>query len=116
MLDCRQTRYSILRRRHLAKCDERQDKWAEVVALRVNGVVDLPAADAQYHTKCYNDFRKVPLHSSGSASCKPDDSCLAAVIDHTNANKSLTWTVSELHDVYTVNAGDPGRKQMLSSL
>ncbi|KAJ8379194.1 hypothetical protein AAFF_G00223060 [Aldrovandia affinis] len=28
------------------------------VELWVNGVVDLPAADAQYQTNCYNDFRK----------------------------------------------------------
>ena len=100
----------------MSNCDECQDDWAEVVALWVNGVVDLPAADAQYHTKCYNDFRKVPIDSSASASCKPVDSCLAAVIDHMNANKSLTWTVSELHDVYVANSGDLCRKQMLSNL
>lgn len=60
-----------------------------IVQLRVNGVVDLLAADAQYHTKCYNDFRKVPIDSSASASCKPVDQCLAAVIEHMNANKSV---------------------------
>lgn len=99
----------------LSKCDERQDDWARVVELRVNGIMDLPAADAQYHTKCYNDFRKVPIHHE-SAGCKQDDSCLAAVIDHMNANKSVTWTVSELYDVYVTNSGDLCRKQMLSNL
>lgn len=51
----------------LSKCDEHQNDWAVVVKLRVNGVMDLLAADAQYHTKCYNDFRKVPIDSSASA-------------------------------------------------
>lgn len=74
----------------LSKCDERQDDWAEVVKLRVNGIMDLPAADAQYHSKCYNAFRKVPIDSSATAS-KQIDSCLASVIDHMSANKSVTW-------------------------
>lgn len=99
----------------LSKCDERQDDWAEVVKLRVNGIMDLPAADAQYHSKCYNAFRKVPIDSSATAS-KPVDSCLASVIDHMSANKSVTWTVSELHDVYVANSGNLCRKQMLANL
>ena len=63
----------------LSKYDERQDDWAEVVKLRVNGIMDLPAADALYHFKCYKAFRRVPIDSSATAS-KPVDSCLASVI------------------------------------
>ena len=69
----------------LSKRDERWDDCAGVVTLRVKGMVDLSAADAQYHTMRYNDFRKVPIDSS--ASYKPVDSCLAAVIDHMNASR-----------------------------
>lgn len=100
----------------MSKCDERQDDWAGVVKLWVNDVVDLPVADAQYHTKCCNDFRKVPIDSSASVTCKPVNSCSAAVIDHMNANKLLTWTVSELHNVYVANFRDLCMRQMLSNL
>ncbi len=32
-------------------CDERQDDWSRMVEVRVNGAqIDLPSADAQYHT------------------------------------------------------------------
>ena len=42
-------------------CDETQDQWANEVAVRFNGVFDLPAAEAQYHVPCYNIFRVVPV-------------------------------------------------------
>ena len=80
----------------LSRCDERQDEWAKVVQLRVNGVVDLPAADALYHVKCYNLFRKVPNDLRGNVTCKPVDDSLAAVISKMNADNLATWTVSEL--------------------
>ena len=59
----------------LSKCDERQDEWANVLQLRVNGVVHLPAADALYHVKCYKLFRKVPNDLRGNVTCKPVDEC-----------------------------------------
>lgn len=41
----------------LHKCDERNDKWASEVRLRVAGAVsDLHAADARYHVDCRTRF------------------------------------------------------------
>ena len=97
----------------LSKCDERKDEWAKVVQLRVNGVVDLPAADALYHVKCY---RKVPNDLRGNVTCKPVDDSLAAVISKMNADNLATWTVSELHTVYLANLGKLQKKQMLCNL
>ena len=38
-------------------CDQRADDWSRLVGNRVNGVLaDLPAADARYHDKCYQEF------------------------------------------------------------
>ena len=96
----------------LSKCDERQDEWAKVVQLRVNGVVDLPAADALYHVKCYNLFRKVPNDLRGNVTCKPVDDSLATVVSKMNADNLATWTVSELHTVYLANLGKLQKKQM----
>ena len=96
-------------------CDECQDDWSRVVEIKVNAAPnDLPAADAQYHTKCYSTFRKIPIDSTKSDSCKPcvDDS-LKCVISHMKANMSVTWTVAELYNIYTENAGHLTRKQML---
>ena len=44
-------------------CDERtsQDQWVNEVAARLSGVIDLPAANAQYHVPSYNTFRIVPV-------------------------------------------------------
>ena len=39
----------------------RQDHWANKVTARLSGVIDMPAADAQYHVHCYNHFRVVPV-------------------------------------------------------
>ena len=33
--------------------DEREDLWGNEVAARLSGVIDLHAADAQYHVPCY---------------------------------------------------------------
>ena len=44
----------------LQHCGDRNDSWGREVALRCHGVHDLEAAEAQYHFKCYNDFRMIP--------------------------------------------------------
>jgi len=49
--------------------------------------IDLPAADAQYHTHCYNKFRKVPIDSTKSETCKSYvDESLKSVINHIKTN------------------------------
>ena len=37
-------------------CEDRQDNWANEVATRISGIIDLPAAYAQYHVSCYDKF------------------------------------------------------------
>ena len=84
-------------------CDERQDDWSRMVAVRVNGAqTDLTAADAQYHTHCYNKFRKVPKDSTKAESCKTCvDESLKSVINYMKYDMCATWTVVELHGIYT---------------
>lgn len=102
----------------LDMCDARQDDWSRMVEVRINGAqIDLPAADRRYHTHCYNKFRKVPIDSRQSESCKPCvDESLRFVINHMNRNMCETWTVADLHTVYIQNDGHLTRKQMLVHL
>lgn len=47
----------------LQYCDDRNDVWSREVAMRCHGAHDLAAAEAQYHVRCYNEFRKIPVHA-----------------------------------------------------
>ena len=98
-------------------CDQRADDWSRLVENRINGVLaDLPAADARYHDKCYQEFRYVPVDSTKSVTGKSVDDSLKRVIVHMRANRVLTWTVAELYSIYVQNAGEISRRQMLHQL
>lgn len=45
----------------LLYCGDRNDEWGKEVAMRCHGVHDLAAAKAQYHIRCYDEFRKYPI-------------------------------------------------------
>ena len=47
----------------LCHCANRNDEWSSEVAVRISGVHDLAAAAAQYHYRCYNEFRAAPVHT-----------------------------------------------------
>ncbi len=44
----------------LQYCGDRNDEWSREVGMRCHGVYDLAAAEAQYHLRCYDEFRKTP--------------------------------------------------------
>ncbi len=53
----------------------------------------------------YNKFRKIPIDSTQSESCKPCvDESMKFVINHMKNNKCVMWTVTELYSLYTQNA------------
>ena len=89
--------------------DKRQDVWSKAVQLRLNGIIkDLPAAGAQYHIKCYDSFRKIPNNLSSPSV----DDALKSVINYMNANKTDTWTITQLHDIYMQYEGSLMQRQM----
>ncbi len=45
-------------------CDDRIDAWRREISMRCHGVHDLAAAEAQYHFRCYDNFRKIPSSDS----------------------------------------------------
>ena len=63
----------------LGQCKVRSDEWATEVEIRLNGCLDLPAADAVYHKLCHSNFmlnRKLPFSGqvSESSTGRKDDS------------------------------------------
>ena len=89
-------------------CDERQDQWAQEVALRISGVIDLCAADAQYHMHCYNRFRAVPKKPPFTTT--PMKEAMKSVISEMAQNVTETWTTSELYSMYTAASGNLSKK------
>ena len=62
---------------------------------------DLPANDGMYYVSCYNLFRKIPMDTSQSRSCRPSiDESLQDAVEIMKAVMCLTWTVAELYSIY----------------
>ncbi|MCG7883058.1 MAG: hypothetical protein JAY96_15870 [Candidatus Thiodiazotropha endolucinida] len=99
----------------LQHCGDRSDSWGREVALRCHGAHDLAAAEAQYHLRCYNEFRKVPVHTEQTPFI--DDAALQSLVDEMFATrKHCTWTSLEMHDKYVAYGGCLSRKQMFTKL
>ena len=99
-------------------CDQHNDEWARQVEVRVKGAVsDLPAADAQYHKKCYDAFMTIPKKTNLSLSRKITDDALKRVVDDMYAHQNdCTWASVELYDKYKSFGGTLSRKQMFQNL
>lgn len=96
-------------------CNTRNDAWSSDVALRCNGVHDLAAAEAQYHLRCYDEFRKISAKVLQTVTI--DDEHLNLVIDEMYANQKMrTWTSTELFDMYISHGGQLTRKQMFTQV
>ena len=95
-------------------CDERQDQWANEVAARLSGAIDLHAADAQYHVPCYNSFRVVAVTHPPTK--EPEEEALRLVISTMAENVTETWTTSEVYSMYNAASGTLSKKQFVSSV
>ena len=105
-----------LKQKILDKCDERNDKWASQVRVRVCGTVsDLHAADARYHKGCRVSFM---YQKSTSVAVKGhEDESLQAVISVLNEDQSQIWNSVELHTLYVENEGcDLSRRLLVTRL
>lgn len=99
----------------LQYCSDRNDAWGREVSIRCHGTHELAAAEAQYHLRCYNEFRKAPVNSEKTPLI--DDSALQSLVDDMiDLRKQRTWTSLELHDTYVTNGGSLTRKQMFNKL
>lgn len=97
--------------------DQRNDDVARRLKYHLRNVIDLPAADAQYHKRCYDHFMYVPTHSKlSTVSEDVYDDALNAVMIHMHNDRSRLWNSIELHELYVQCGGDLGRKAMLSNL
>ena len=95
----------------LQYCGDRSDEWGREVAIRCHGVYDLAAAEAQYHLRCYNEFRKIPYNINDVALY--DDEAMKLLANEMYANqKQCTWSSIELYDKYLGYGGQLVRKQL----
>ncbi len=60
-------------------CYDRNDMWSREVAMHCHGVHDLAAAEAQYHLRCYDEFRKI--HSLADQTSMIDDDTMKLLVD-----------------------------------
>ena len=87
----------------LERCNIRNDEWANKIKIRLEGALDLHAADARYHRDCMCKF--MALRNIQPTGSKPDtdvvDPGLEAVFNLMMENKDSLWNSVELHDVYS---------------
>ena len=99
----------------LCNCANRNDEWSNEVAVRISGVHDLAAAEAQYHYRCYNEFRAPPMHTVQTTML--DDNAMMLVVNEMFADRNVrTWTSIDLHDKYVAYGGLLTRKQIFANL
>jgi len=98
-------------------CEQRNDDWSRKVEIRIKGALsDLPAADAQYHKKCYGDLIVIPKYTNLSPSSDViSDKTQQLIITDMYANQQVrTWTTIELYDTYCSLGRMLSRKQILN--
>ena len=96
-------------------CEDRQDQWANEVAVRLCGVFDLHASDAQYHVCCYDKFRVIPLSRPSMMTASLEEALRSVVTTMTEHMKE-TWTTTELYSMYVDASGTVARRQFVSNL
>ena len=83
--------------------DERADQWGNEVAAILSGVIDLHAADAQYHASCYNP----------PSITEPLEEALMSVLSMMAEKATESWT---LYVMYLAASGTVSRRQFVSNV
>jgi len=87
----------------LKQCSKRDDYWAHGVMTRLNDCIDLVAAEARYHKKCYTDFYFTNKSVSvGRPANEEKQNCFEAMccwLDEEGNSEKMT--LSELHEKMT---------------
>ena len=86
----------------LERCDVRGDDWGTDMRVRIEGALDLHAAEARYHRKCMSRFFSIRKQSENETSL---DQALDEVYQKMLKDKSKIWNSIDLHDMYTKNGG-----------
>ena len=93
-------------------CDEREDLWGNEVTARLSGIIDIHAADAQYHVPSYNRFRIVSVTRPSITETLQE--ALRSVLSIMADNATESWTTSELYVMYVAASGTVSRRQFVS--
>ena len=95
-------------------CNEREDPWGNEVTARLSGVIDLHAADTQYHVPSYNHFRIISV--TRPSITEPLEEALGSVLSNMAENATESWTTSELYVMYVSASGTVSRQQFVSNV
>ena len=95
-------------------CDEREDLWGNEVTAKLSRVVDLRAADAQYHVPSYNRFRIVSV--TRPSITETLEEAVRSVLSIMAENATESWTTSELYVMYVAASGTVSRRQFVSNV
>ena len=95
-------------------CYAREDLWGNEVTARLSGVIDLHAADAQYHVPSYNHFRIVSV--TRPSITETLEEALRSVLSMMAENATESWTTSELYVMYVAASGTVSRLQFVSNV
>ena len=82
--------------------------------MRLSGVTDRHAADAQYHVPSYNRFRIVSV--TRPSITEPLEEALRSVLSMMAENATESWTTSELYVMYVAASGTVSRRQFVSNV
>ena len=95
-------------------CDEREDLWGNEVTAKLSRVVDLRAADAQYHVPSYNCFRIVSV--TRPSITETFEEAVRSVLSIMAQNATESWTTSKLYVMYVAASGTVSRLQFVSNV
>ena len=103
----------------LKQCDQRNDKQAEEVCLRLVGATaDLPAADGQYHKDCHIAFFRTAY--SDVPSTADEDNDIETLVSRIKNCPCHLWTAvelqNELSDISGLTAEDISKRPLMSKL
>lgn len=91
------------------------NEWGREVSIRCHGVHGLGVAEAQYHKRCYDKFRKIPARCGNTMML--EDNAMQSVIQEMIENrKHSTLTSLELYEMYSNFGGKLTQRQMLTRL
>lgn len=82
---------------------ERADEWGNIVCAGMDGIIDLVAAEAKYHSKCYQRFStKGTLEGDGVSSGRPKDAkkqeAFQKLWEYLETSEECQFSVGVLHD------------------
>ncbi len=98
----------------LEKCNALRDGWGKEVRIRLEGALDLHAADARYHKDCLSKFYTI---RDGGSDEHEYNQALEEVCTKMREEKTRIWNSVELYEMYMKCGGcNLNRKSLMKAI